>query len=1393
MKSEKKIIKQILSVVLSITLFCSVFSGIPMKAEAETESGTDTVQQLKITNANSNIKGNWAEGAGHGVVNVYDGARDGKQFQSAKHTEPTLSEDADDAYVEVTLSNLAVVSGVDLYALLGGIGFPTKFTILAYVGTQWTEVATGTAADLESYTAGKTSVAKYTFEEVRCNRLRIVTRTLGNHDGGYYFELREVEVYGKPIVDTYVEIEKALNGTVVVGKTLVSEDFSGMKSGSAELPTGWEQITGKAWNDNAATVTLKKEDTGMVITGKGGQGVLGLPILGTSDYVITADITCGAEGGEIGFKSNIDPTGATKTATISCVGMKNDGSYPAKIMFENATVDKDNIAVDATELGIVTDASELTTGLNLTLTMCSVQGTSYFYVNGIYAGAFKEAAQYTGASRCALYAITSIMIVRNVTVQKLTIDQHTYAEVEKWVGDITLGRTALVSEDFSDIATGSADLPTGWEKITGKWWDTANARVGKVDGGMKLDSTKVTIDETTIGASDGVLALPNFGTSDYVMTAEITCASDGGYLGFLSNIDATGTLSDALATVTGMKNDKDNHRKGFFYNKGVAKGNEKEKREDLVTLGILEATDIIKSGTELTLTICSVKGITYFYINGSYVGWYNKTSPRTEESRCALYSCASSMIIKDVTAYALIVEERDISKELYGAETLLYEDFSSMTSSDDLPKGWNLCDGTEGNYISNWIWNPQNGSVELDSEGVVLKGTSGTGVLVAPSFKLDELDYMVTAELEIRGQGNIGLVTNITDPLSDSMIVTNSYMDIADGNIYQYNRDRGKYYPQVAESMTSALGKTIKQGGEVKLTAYCYDGVTYFYVDDIFVHAIRQESPKENGGLCAVFATASTVLIKSVKIQTLEERGTTSSLQMTGAALRYATPDGKSNEQNKGGMRFTATMDKGNEIYKACWDKKNYTIDDSADVQLGMLIAPKSDEALTIDTADALNVTTVDIESQDDNTITYSVSLLDDVDNEYMARGYMKVKTGSGYEYYYSNQINRSQARLATRYYPEAEDEIKDKLNAVYTGNENYKTETDTLKFTMFSDFHYTEGRYATTIEHLETIMQRAKDNGSAFVMQGGDFCNDFANSPEFSKAWLNNNYSLSVYGIYGNHETEGVANEDNTMAVVTPTLTNDKKVVWGSSNGTLEQAIAEDISYYYFEKNGFRIVCTDSNYSYNPVTNTWEHTKTGKCLPPEGNLYTCSFGPTQLEWVEEVLMDAAESLIPCIVVSHASVSGKHVPSADSDAMQKIYAKVNAKENGTVLMSINGHAHTNNIEVIDNVLYRTCNTVLNGWYKNGGASPYQDQAFTYVKYDEKGDPVDTVETKLSELTGIKYYIFDKPLSANVEISTAGYIKIKGTKANWAYGIVPEEARCNEVPEISDYEMDYTFY
>ena len=338
------------------------------------------------------------------------------------------------------------------------------------------------------------------------------------------------------------------------------------------------------------------------------------------------------------------------------------------------------------------------------------------------------------------------------------------------------------------------------------------------------------------------------------------------------------------------------------------------------------------------------------------------------------------------------------------------------------------------------------------------------------------------------------------------------------------------------------------------------------------------------------------------------------------------------------------------------------------------------------------------------------------------------------------------------------------------------------LSFLVFADLHYKKGMYAVKVQHLKQIMKRARENNVDFVVHAGDFCNDYSGSPEIVKEYLKNEYDLSVYGVYGNHELES---KNNSMDYVTPLLTNDTQVIWGTADGKPGDG---SIGYYYFEKKGCRFVCLDTNYSYNEATGQWEHNHTASWGAPAGNLYADSLGPVQLQWLESVLTDAARQRISCILVSHAGFMEQLRHSPDTEAVQALIRKVNEKKPGTVVMCINGHYHTNHLEAIEDVLYFDVNAVINGSWVPKKEQHYTDaHTFELENYDAEGNCLGAETVPLSRLwQSVNTHYFQDPLSAVVTITDEGKITVTGSKTKWCHDVAPIDPLPGIMPEISDF-------
>ena len=340
------------------------------------------------------------------------------------------------------------------------------------------------------------------------------------------------------------------------------------------------------------------------------------------------------------------------------------------------------------------------------------------------------------------------------------------------------------------------------------------------------------------------------------------------------------------------------------------------------------------------------------------------------------------------------------------------------------------------------------------------------------------------------------------------------------------------------------------------------------------------------------------------------------------------------------------------------------------------------------------------------------------------------------------------------------------------------------IKFLVFADTHYKKGTYRTQVEDIEKIMKRANDELVDFVVHCGDFSNDYKASPEFLRAYLDNRYNLPVYGVYGNHELDNAM--ENTMDFVSANLCN-RPVCFG------EAKYGEPVTgYWYTDIKNYRLIGLDTNYSYqnDRGVGRWEHnTKTAE---PEGNHVKDSLSAAQLSWLYDLIKSASCENKKVIVVSHAGFAKISLEwSPDAENVQNIFSKFP----GTVLIAMNGHYHTDHLEVIDGVCYFDVNAAVNGCWAVETKPHYKDtDTFAFTDYDRNGNKISTSQFPFNKLTqGFNTWSFTEPLSAVVTIDDNLKITVKGSKTAWDCGVVPTPETASEFfegikPEIEDREV-----
>ncbi len=725
----------------------------------------------------------------------------------------------------------------------------------------------------------------------------------------------------------------------------------------------------------------------------------------------------------------------------------------------------------------------------------------------------------------------------------------------------------------------------------------------------------------------------------------------------------------------------------------------------------------------------------------------------------------------------------------------------------------NISDWTTTGVGASWAWNADMGTAELSDNtgGLRMQALSGMKAVALPKTGTEN-NFVYSAKFKVLSDsGSFGLLTEIKNPLTEATGATHFGLYIENSTnygLYQYTRIGGEYYNSAYENQVSVLGDCVSKDDTCTLTVYNILDTTYFYVNGALVTtSTSYYSDNHYDGLdydiVGLYVENADVLVTSVSVKKLT--GISDALTLTGTTVRYADGEGYTKGAKASGLRFSATIDKTSSAYKSAVPSGTYD-PSSESVKFGMLILPtdmlSTGEYLTVATPMALDVPVDKIESQNSDKCSFSVSLLDipkaHFTREFTVRVYMKVKTGDTWAYTYSRVATpQSFVKVGNIYYDSIENElVRARLDRIFSNcDAYYGKNANRIKFSVFADFHYRENVYMSSVQDIKSIVQKAHDSSADFVVHMGDFCNTYSESPEIINAYKNNEHDMPVYGVYGNHELEGAS---DTMSLVTPSLTNRaNNVVWGTSDGKIGDG---SIAYYYFDVNGIRVICTDTNYGWHTKEERWVHREkltfktyfeyktdgSGNWLDSAGNITTDpdkaqkttlvqednALGEAQRNWLRKVLSDAADKDLSCIVLSHHALSGQHSqPPKDAVEVRNIFKEANKKRAGTVLMVMNGHLHTDSFKIVDDILYFDVNTVRNGSVDENNTLRYYGDEITYnrVSYDPNGNVTgEDAEYRVNKLkanAGQTMYYSD-PLSAIVSVSSSGLIQIEGMESTW---------------------------
>lgn len=792
--------------------------------------------------------------------------------------------------------------------------------------------------------------------------------------------------------------------------------------------------------------------------------------------------------------------------------------------------------------------------------------------------------------------------------------------------------------------------------------------------------------------------------------------------------------------------------------------------------------------TKIKLAVYRVDGKYYYFANDIFIAEVKVNGEETNKVNVGVFDSYSFAYVHEISVYSLSSNEAEPEPEpeepelsangiITGSGFLVGDkiesiDFSNMTA---------------GSISSSGNWSISRGSIAArpDGEGNALNLRNDYGSAFAKTT-VSAPNYVVVATFG----------TNSNDTTTDGYPGVGINGIDADGEYRtacslcfgEYYRTK---YP-IAGKCQIYDGRYTNTGGfsfdkdgytVVTVTMYLYDGVFYCYIQGKYL-GLFTSTDTEVGGLTEVVISEgySNVYVHSIDIYNIYEN----SLKAEVATFNTDT----------------GSID----LNMVCSSNDFSEINETKDIEIGAVVTVQDGSASTDTTINTEGADVVKFALPDSDNFNYTINVdKENVDKFYNVRPFVCVDG----VYYYNNPNTYAASRLASLAYSGYDSETKTKVKEYFKDSKLFDGDnTREMSFTVFADFHYYGEKAITNISNLETILKRAEDNNSSFVIQLGDFTQDAKGSPELFNTYLNyekqDGELLKAYGIYGNHDLES----GSSMANYSPYLTNDKNVVWGTEDGKYKED--HSVGYYYFDTaEGFRVFCLDNNYSYNTTTNSWEHNRTGTYGAPANNINTYSLGDKQFAWFEKALFEAGEQDIPCIITTHASIEEAWTNSGASEYCKKeindLFDRVNEKYPGTVMMAMCGHSHLDRVVYSDNILWVMINsTRVRFLQSNSGAEReelYDDAIHTVTQtiYDDQGNVIGFETVPVNSLDrGSIMYCSAEPMSANITINENGIISIDGYKSDWMFGVEPSDAMWKGSPveyigTVHPWTNDYSTY
>ncbi len=711
------------------------------------------------------------------------------------------------------------------------------------------------------------------------------------------------------------------------------------------------------------------------------------------------------------------------------------------------------------------------------------------------------------------------------------------------------------------------------------------------------------------------------------------------------------------------------------------------------------------------------------------------------------------------TGIVLASAVTDAGNNIVLGNVLYQNDFEGETVGS-IASDWNM-------RVPTWGWNGSGSTqkaevVNLNGYGKVMEFTTTSSSVWMTMPKIPTRNYVfeTTVVVNTTGTSRLGIANCMFGNLQDTDDGSNEakvYFNTTQNHAYT-SSGNGSYNKFADAPFTLPNGRVLRNGDVATFKLESFKGVNTLYLDGEFVASHDQSVSSADEDYAGFYCGSSSFYITEVKVTEILFENVPTTVDTVDLVLDNSADPTPS-------LRFNMTLPKTSKLYTK-YVSGSYEPAGSA-LQLGaaVYVGDAAKEDVTVNTTGAEDIL-FDTCTQDDEAVylTYErVTASADRDAKITVRPYAIVNNTR----YYGQAVVACPALVATNLYMQMNNTTaKLRLNKAFVGSAAFGGGGDTISFAAYSDFHYFDGAVANGIQDLEAVFDGANAADVSFVLSLGDMTQDAKGSPELYDAFLKNAYGLPAYNIYGNHELESA---DNSMEIVTPTLTNDPNVLWGTNDTKMDTSIG----YYYFERGGFRFVCIDTNY-YQDTAGNWLHNPTASWGSPSGALNGNSLGPVQLAWLEQVLMDAAAKDIPCIVAGHVPMDNVYSSNLhDQPMVKEIFRKANAAQPNTVIMYINGHEHNDLVQVEEGIVYKYVN-VVRGCAGGGDVQPrpYQGMTFPHRVYDSEGNLLRTEDMLYTSLNRSESYYSTDPMYSVITVNSNGTVYCDGVESTWLNGEVP---------------------